>query len=357
MAEDAPDQDQKTEDPTLKRLIEARSQGKLPISREVSAWITLLGILIVIAWLGPVMIRDLISILKNFLQSPHTMTLTDKSLQAIVMDSLMQVGMATGLIFLLMVAVIILGIMAQTGPFASFDLIKPDFTRLNPVNGLKKLASIHSVVDLVKSFGKLVVLGTATYYTLLPLVDDMVGLTGWSFISSIAYLHQQAVHLIITLLLLFTVIALGDWFFQRYSYTKGLKMTKEEVKDEHRQQEGDPMIKARLRQIRVEKARKRMMAQVPKADVIITNPTHYAIALKYDNSKMGAPVVLAKGIDRIAERIREVADEHRIPLVSNPPLARALYDTVEIDAEIPAQHYRAVAEVISYIYKLKNRKI
>jgi flagellar biosynthetic protein FlhB len=133
-------------------------------------------------------------------------------------------------------------------------------------------------------------------------------------------------------------------------------MTKVEVKDELKQQEGDPMIKARLRQLRVEKARKRMMAQVPKADVVITNPTHYAIALQYDVNKMAAPVVLAKGINLIALRIREIAEENRIPLVSNPPLARALHDTVEVDQQIPTQHYRAVAEIISYVYKLRKRK-
>ncbi len=155
---------------------------------------------------------------------------------------------------------------------------------------------------------------------------------------------------------MFTVIAAADYFYQNHAYIKSLKMTKAEVKDEYRQQEGDPMIKGRLRQIRLEKARKRMMAQVPKADVVITNPTHYAVALAYDNKKMTAPRVLAKGVNRIAERIREVATEHKIPLVSNPPLARALYDTVEIDEEIPTQHYRAVAEIISYVYKLKKRK-
>jgi flagellar biosynthetic protein FlhB len=158
------------------------------------------------------------------------------------------------------------------------------------------------------------------------------------------------------LLLVFTVIAAADLFYTRWKYIHDLRMTKTEVKDEHKQQEGDPMIKGRLRQLRSEKARKRMMSAVPKADVIITNPTHYAVALQYDNRKMQAPVVIAKGINLIAERIRAIAEENRIPLVSNPPLSRALYETVEIDQSIPAQHYRAVAEVISYVYKLRKRK-
>jgi flagellar biosynthetic protein FlhB len=174
-------------------------------------------------------------------------------------------------------------------------------------------------------------------------------------LDALAYLYHQAVHLIAYLLLAFTLIAAGDLFYQRWQFIKNLMMTKAEVKDEFRQQEGDPMIKARLRQIRIEKARKRMMAAVPKADVVVTNPTHYAVALQYDNKKMSAPTVLAKGVDRVAERIREVATEHKIPLVSNPPLARVLYDTVDLDQQIPTQHYRAVAEVISYVYKLKKR--
>jgi flagellar biosynthetic protein FlhB len=158
------------------------------------------------------------------------------------------------------------------------------------------------------------------------------------------------------LLLTFTIIAAVDLFYQRFQYFKNLRMTKAEVKDEFRQQEGDPLIKSRLRQIRLEKARKRMMAQVPKADVVITNPTHYAVAMRYDSARHAAPVVIAKGIDKVAERIRAVAEEHKISIVSNPPLSRALYETVEIDEAIPTQHYRAVAEVISYVYKLKKRK-
>lgn len=356
MAEEDPDKDQKTEHPTGKRLGEARDKGQLPISREVSAWVSLLAILIVVAWIGPGMMNDLLLSMRAFLESPHAVSLDDHSLQTVVFDALGHVALSTGLVFLVLAAAVILGIMSQTGLYASFTLITPDITRINPLAGLKKLGSIQSLVELVKSFGKLILLGSATYFTLRPLIGEMPNLTGQPLMATLEYLHQQAVHMIIILLLLFSVIAAGDFFFQRYNYIKNLRMTKAEVKDEHRQQEGDPIVKSRLRQIRFDKARKRMMAQVPKADVVITNPTHYAIALKYDNQKMGAPTVLAKGIDRVAERIRELADEHKIPLVSNPPLARAMYDTVDVDEEIPSQHYRAVAEIISYVYKMKKRK-
>jgi flagellar biosynthetic protein FlhB len=354
MAEE--DQDQKTEYPTGKRLGEARGRGQLPVSREVGSWAAFLGILIVITWLGPGMSKQLVTILRVFLESPHAFILDDRGLQTVIFNALAQVALATGLIFIVMAAAAVLGIMTQTGFFASLDLIKPDFGKLSLTRGLHRMFSLNALVELAKSFGKLVLLGAAVFFTLWPLVANLPAFTGRPLLDSVNYLHHQAIHLIIIMLLVFTVIALGDLFYQRYSYIKGLRMTKAEVKDEYKQQEGDPAIKARLRQIRMDKARKRMMMQVPKADVVITNPTHYAVALQYDSAKMGAPTVLAKGINRIAERIREAAEEHKIALVSNPPLARALYDTVDIDKEIPAQLYRAVAEVISYVYKLKNRK-
>jgi flagellar biosynthetic protein FlhB len=355
MAEE--DQDQKTEYPTGKRLDEARERGQLPISREVGYLASLIGILIVINWLGPDMVQRLIMILRVFLESPHAFVVDDHGLQTIAYTTIVQVALASGLIFLVMAALGVLGFMVQTGFFASTQLITPDFGKLSPLNGLKRLFSLQSLVELGKSFGKLVILGLVVFSTLYPLVSNLPAFTGRPLMDSVGFLHKEAVHLIIVLMLVFAVIAFGDMLYQRYTYIKNLKMTKTEVKDEYKQQEGDPMIKGRLRQMRLEKARKRMMAQVPKADVVITNPTHYAVALKYDSSKAAAPVVLAKGTDRIAERIREVAEENKITLVSNPPLARALYDTVDIDKEIPTQHYRAVAEIISYVYKLKKKKI
>jgi len=355
MAEE--DQDQKTEYPTGKRLSEARDRGQLPISREIGTWTALLAIVVVIAWLAPGMARQLIVTLRVFLEAPQAFVIDDHGLQTLALHTTVQVAMATGLIFVILAAAAIGGIMVQTGLFASTELIRPDIGRLSPMAGIQKLFSTGSLVELGKSFGKLVVLGIAVFYTLWPLIGDLPGFIGRPLLDSVAFLGRQAVHLLIIMLLIYAVIALGDLLFQRFRYIKSLRMTKSEVKDEYKQQEGDPTIKARLRQIRMEKARKRMMAQVPKADVVITNPTHYAVALKYDGAKMGAPVVVAKGVDRIAERIRAVAEEHKITLVSNPPLARGLYDSVDIDKEIPAQHYRAVAEIISYVYKLKKKGI
>ncbi len=354
MAEE--DKDQKTEQPTGKRLDEAREGGQVPISREVATWVLFIGVIITVVWLIPPMALKMVSILRIFLEMPHAISLEANGLQNILFSTLEHVAFATILIFAVLSVAAVLGTMTQTGFYASLTAIQPDFSRLSIMNGFRRLFSSRALVELLKSFVKLVVLGIIVFFTLVPVVRDLPSMQGADLMVSMHYLYHQAIHLIILLILVFTVIAIGDLVYQRYIYLKNLRMTKAEVKDEFRQQEGDPMIKNRLRQIRIEKARKRMMAQVPKADVIVTNPTHYAIALKYDNAKMAAPVVLAKGLDRVAERIREVADEHRIPLVSNPPLARALYETVEIDREIPTQHYRAVAEVISFVYRLKRRK-
>jgi len=354
MAEE--DQDQKTEEPSSKRLSEARERGQLPVSREISAWVLFVGILVVVAWLSPVMASDIIERLRVFIEMPHALNVDDRGLQALLAHTLGSMGIATVAIFLVLAVAAIAGTMVQTGLFASLELIKPDITRLSLRKGFKRLFSSQALVELGKSFAKLVLLGTVAYYTLLPVALSLPSMTGHDLLYVTAYMHNRTVHLIIMLLLTFTVVAIADLFYQRMQFTKNLRMTKTEVKDEYKQQEGDPMIKNRLRQIRMEKARKRMMAQVPKADVIVTNPTHYAVAMQYDATKMAAPVVLAKGTDALALRIKAVAEEHKIAIVSNPPLSRVLYETVEVDEPIPSQHYRAVAELISYVYKLKRKK-
>jgi flagellar biosynthetic protein FlhB len=185
-------------------------------------------------------------------------------------------------------------------------------------------------------------------------VSDFVALAAVDIFAMLDYLRRETVRLTFIVLLIVTVMAAADYVYQRWSFLQQMRMTKQEVKDEHKQTEGDPMIKSRLRSLRMQRARQRMMAAVPKASVVITNPTHYAVALKYDMDAMGAPILVAKGADLIALRIRELADENEVPIVENPPLARALFATVELDQEVPPEHYKAVAEVISYVMKLKG---
>ena len=350
------DQDQKTEEPSSKRLDEARDEGQLPVSREMATWFLFIGILIVIAWLGPDMARQLATSLRVFLERPHEITLEGGGIQVALTNVMAQVGLATLLTFSLLAGSVIIGTMLQTGFYFNTTRLKFDAKKLMPIHGFQQLFSMASLVELGKSFLKLVVVGTVVSLVFLPIIDHQPFFVGHDLIQSLRYLHKEEIHLIVIMMLVITFIAVVDLVYQRVRYYRSLRMTKQEVKDEHKQMEGDPLIKSRLRAIRLEKARKRMMAQVPKADVIVTNPTHYAVALQYNNAKMSAPTVVAKGINLVAERIRDVAEKHSIPLVSNPPLARALYDTVDIDEVISPQHYRAVAEVISYVYKLRKKK-
>jgi flagellar biosynthetic protein FlhB len=349
------DQDQKTEEPSGKRLDEAREHGQLPISREVAMGVSLLGILVVMVLVVPLMSRQLLDFLRTFLESPHDIVLDENTVQPLFFEILIKMGMITGVAFLLLMGSIILGYMAQTGFFFALDLLTPDFERLMPSRGLQRLFSLSALVELGKSLGKLAFLGGMAFIVLAPIATKSPDYTGFPIEVILAFLQKNVIYLIEMLLLVFVAIAALDFFYTRFQYIRGLRMTKAEVKDEFRQQEGDPMIKARLRQMRLERSRKRMMAKVPQADVVITNPTHYAIALQYEAGKMDAPVLIAKGINLIALRIRELAEENHVPIVSNPPLARALYGTVELDQQIPTQHYRAVAEIISYVYKLKKR--
>lgn len=350
------DQDQKTEEPTGRRLGEAREKGNLAISREMSSWFMIVGILLLVTWFGPALASSMKISLAVFLEKPHQISLEGGGLQNALMGVVTASTFSAILAFGILLIAAVLGTMIQTDFYVGGGKLKLDISKLSPMKGIQNIFSMNSISELVKSFFKLVVLGYLSYAVLKPVFIEMPLLITFSLTTAFDFLHDNAVHLITVLLVLITVIAVADILYTRYQYFKGLRMTKQEVKDEYKQTEGDPMIKGRLRNIRLEKARRRMMANVPTASVVITNPTHYAIALKYDGFKMAAPVLVAKGADRIALRIREVAEEHEVPMISNPPLARALYDTVDLDQPITPEHYRAVAEVISYVYKLKNKR-
>ncbi|MEM6492688.1 MAG: flagellar type III secretion system protein FlhB, partial [Pseudomonadota bacterium] len=217
-----------------------------------------------------------------------------------------------------------------------------------------RLFSLRSLVEFGKSFFKLILIGGACALVIIPQMDFMPRMVGQSTTSMIGDLWDAVLLIVIVVLALMTVIAGIDFLYQRYEHDKKLRMTKQQVKDEYKQTEGDPQIKARLRQIRTQRARARMMQNVPESDVVVTNPTHYAVALKYDQGEMAAPKVTAKGQDLVALKIREIAEENEVPIVENPPLARALHAGVELEEEVPPEHYQAVAEIIGYVMRLKS---
>ena len=243
----------------------------------------------------------------------------------------------------------------QIGPLMAPEIVKPDISKVSPMKGLKRLFSMRSIMEFIKGILKIGIIAVVGYLLLRPYYDGiehMVGLPVPKILEEMSFL---VIRLMLGILVVLSVVAIMDLLYQRHEHHKKMRMTKQEVKDEYKQTEGDPHVRAKLRQLRQEKARARMMQAVPEADVVITNPTHYSIALKYDPDEMDAPVLIAKGFDDVAMRIREVAKEHDIPLYENKPLARVLFDTVDIDQMIPPEHYQAVAEVISYIFQLKGK--
>ena len=353
---DEPDDSQKTEDPTSKKLEEARKSGQVPLSRELNTWLMLFSGAMIVMLYGPGMMTDMTKYLRGFLASVGTVDLvTPKDVGDVLSDVTLHTLGFLALPFLIFCMTAIAGTVLQIGFLASAESIKPSLEKIDIMKGVQRIFSMKSVIEFVKGILKLVIIGTVSAMVLMPVlptIDQHIGQPIPLALQDIREIMQKLLTAILSALFL---LALVDVVYVRLEYNKRMRMTKQEIKDEYKQSEGDPHVKARLRQLRIERGRKRMIQAVPSADVVITNPTHYAIALKYDPETMDAPQVVAKGVDNFALRIREVATEHKVTIVENPPLARSLWASVEVDETIPADLYKAVAEVISYVFRLKGR--
>lgn len=352
---DESDDSQKTEDPTPKKLEDARRKGQVPISREVNNWVMLLAGTIVILGFGPGMMQDIIGLLRTYFEQTALLPPTPGGLQFAVIEALREVLaiIALPLIFLMIAAFI--GPFIQVGPLFAPEIIKMDLSKVSIVKGFGRLFSMKSVMEFVKGILKLAIISVVGLIILTPFYGSIEHMVGLPIAAAADELKILTTRLMIGILVVLFVIAMIDLIYQRFEHNKKMRMTKQELKDEYRQSEGDPHVKAKLRQIRQERARARMMQAVPTADVVITNPTHYSVALKYNPDENEAPMVVAKGVDELALRIRELAKEHDIVIMPNPPLARVLFDTVEIDEMVPPDQYKAVAEIISYVFKLKGK--
>ncbi len=270
-------------------------------------------------------------------------------------NALATIGVALILPVVVCLVAAVCGTVIQIGFLFATEKLHFDLTRLSPMAGFKRLFSARSGIDLLKNLAKIGTVFAVAVWMAYPGLDPLARMASEPIDHLPGELYKLVERLLLGVLAVVTVLALADYAYSRFSFMRTMRMTKQEVKDEHKQSEGDPKIKAKLRQIRVERARRRMMANVPKASVVITNPTHFAVALQYEMGEAGAPKVVAKGTDLVALRIRELAEEHDVPIVENPPLARSLYASVEIDQEIPPEHYKAVAEIISYVFRLKGK--
>jgi flagellar biosynthetic protein FlhB len=349
------DDSQKTEDPTRKKLDDARKKGQVALSREVNNWIMLLAGTLLVGTTAPGMMSSLGKHLRTYIENAHALPGAPGGIGLVLAKSLWPVWGIMALPLLLLVVAAFAGPFVQIGPLYSTETIKPDLSKISPVKGMKRLFSVRALVEFAKGLLKITLIGFVGYIMIKPYFGQIEHFIGLPIMLMMAEMHSMIIRMLTAILVVLLVIAIVDVVYQRLEHYKKMRMSKQEIKDEYRQSEGDPHVRAKLRQLRAEKARQRMMQAVPQADVIITNPTHYAIALKYKPEEMDAPVCVAKGTDDVALRIREIAKEHDITIYEAPPLARVLYDTVEIDEMIPAEHYKAVAEVISYVFRLKNR--
>ena len=356
MAEgDQPDDAQKTEDPTPKRLEESRKKGQVAISREINNWMMLFAGTILVAGLAIPVFGDLSQLLKAYIEQASTLPGGIEGIALVLKTTYKEVLFTLLLPFAILILIAFLSPFVQVGPLFAPEAIKPDFSKVSPIKGFSRLFSMRSLMEFAKGILKLAMIGVVGVVILYPYFGQIEHFVGLPMPLLLQELRSLVIWLMIGVLIVLLIIAVIDLVYQRAEHTKKLRMTKQEVKDEYKQTEGDPHVKAKLRQLRAERARQRMMQAVPSADVVITNPTHYSIALKYDPNAMEAPKCVAKGVNEVALRIRELAKEHGIELYENKPLARSLYDVVEIDEFIPIEHYKAVAEIISYVFKKQGK--
>ncbi|MDD5167385.1 MAG: flagellar biosynthesis protein FlhB [Syntrophales bacterium] len=345
---------EKTEQATSKRLDEAREKGQVAKSRELPSVAILLACLIYF-WFGSAgMVKDMLKMMKKTFISAGTTAIDINTIQSSM------VGMAYELFIILMpimLTVVIASLLtnlAQTGFLFSAEALAPKLSKIDPLKGFKRIFSLQSFVELVKNLLKMTIIGVVAWLTIGNEVLNIPTLMNQDVYAIMIYVGKVSFKIIISTCWVLVVLAVLDFIYQKWEHAKSLKMTKHEVKEENKQLEGDPFVKGRIRRIQREMARKRMMAAVPKADVVITNPTHYAVAIKYAQDEMNAPVVVAKGADLIAAKIKEIAKKSHVPIVENKAVARLLFTLTEVDEVIPEKLYRAVAEILAYVYRLKN---
>ncbi|ESQ91431.1 flagellar biosynthesis protein FlhB [Asticcacaulis benevestitus] len=354
---DETDAEDKTEDASGRKLQQAREKGDVAKSGDLPQALSLIGACAIVAIKGPDICRSLTVDLLPFLAHPDQLLNSlegDGGLaiaRAVIMDIIPILLMVMGA----SMALGVFGNVMQTGLMFTPSKLAPDFTKLNPMTGLKRLFGVDAFITFGKTLLKLIVTGFIVYLVVKNRLNDMLALADASPLLILPYIHEAAIALALAVCIFLFVEGAADYALQKFRFLQRMKMSKQEQKEEYKQTEGDPHIKAKLRQLRMEKGRRRMMQNVATATVVVTNPTHYAVALHFEMGEMSAPVCVAKGMDAVALRIREEAGKHNVPIVEDPPLARALFASMEIDDVIPEQHFAAVAKLISFVITRKKR--
>ena len=348
------DEASKTEEPSERKISKAKEEGDIAISQDAKSFIMLLGMLFVIWLVLPLMFKWFYMFSLKFVENPDTIPTDGRHIRLLLYNTVIALMKILGIPFAIFMVLGIFASVAQTGFVYAPKKLEPNWNKLNIFAAMTQFINMKKIVESLKGIIKITVIAFIGVLVIRPYLEKVNLMPGMETMAILSFIHKIVVLLIFTVVIAVLVIAVADYAYQKYQHLKKLRMTKQEVKDEYKQMEGDPLVKSRIRQARMERARHRMMDAVPRADVVIVNPTHYAVALEYKMEKMDAPVVVAKGLDNLALRIREIAEEHDIPIVENPPLARALFASVELDQSIPAEHFKAVAEVIGYVMQLKN---
>ena len=353
MAEENKDQE-RSEEATPKRREEAREKGQVAKSRELAS-VAVLGASLIYFYFGASgMITRIMEMMKSHFIRAGSMILTIDSIQSFAIDIVLQTFVILAPFLIMIVVASLAANILQVGFLFSSDAIAPKFSKIDPLKGFKRMFSLQSLMELVKSIMKITIIATVAWLTVrgelastLPLMDQEIG-------AILIHIGKISFKILSMTCWVLVALAILDYAYQKWEHERSLKMSRQEIRDENKQMEGDPLIKGRIKRLQRDNARKRMMAAVPKADVIITNPEHLAVALLYESEGMSAPVVVAKGADFLAAKIREIAAAHHIPVVENKPVAQALYKTVQVNQIIPEAMYKAVAEILALVYSLRR---
>jgi flagellar biosynthetic protein FlhB len=347
------DQSEKTEDPTQKRLEEALKRGDVVKSQEVGTWFVIAGGTLVLVGFSGHMATSLTATMRGLIANSYQIGLDGPALPGLFEKIGLELIAALAIPFLLLMLAAVAGNLVQHKPVWSFDVLAPKLSKISPAAGFQRLFSMQALANLAKGVVKITLIGAVLTALMWPERLRLIALTRGDLADVLPLALSLTLKLLGAVVAMMAIVAVADYLFQYRRWYQKQKMSLREMKEEFKQSEGDPTIKGKLKQMRHTRMRKRMIAAVPKAAVVITNPTHYAVALQYERG-MPAPVCVAKGVDALALKIREVAGEHTVPVVENPPLARALHATVEVDQAIPPEHYKAVAEVIGYVLRLRR---
>lgn len=349
------DDQEKTEAPSARKIEKAREEGNVLKSPDVNAFLGLVMGLVLIFLCFNFWVRGVSGVFEQIYQS-FSQDLTRENAMSIAVSLVLQILLLLAPIFAALMIIGVVANVAQSGFLLTVKAIQPKLQKLNFINGLKNLVSLKKLLDGFLITFKVMTAFIIAFFVFISFMHELTTVALFPIGDQMLWFRDKALVLIGILLAFFLVMASVDYLIKRYQYFKSLRMSKQEVKDEFKNMEGDQQIKGKIRSLMFQAARKRMMQNLPSADVVVTNPTHYAVALRYDQQKDHAPRVLAKGVDFLAQRIKEIANEHEIPIIENPPLARALYKDVDLDMEIPPNLYKAMVEVLVKVQQINDER-